>query len=67
LTVFQQMTTKMRYGYGQASLLLSGDTIQELRMLALSNFNNDKTWEQCIRILIQEHYELEKLKRQQVK
>jgi hypothetical protein len=53
----------MKYGFGQASVLLSGDTIYKLRMLELSNFNNDKTWEQIIQILIREHYELEELRK----
>jgi hypothetical protein len=49
---------------GQASLLLSGDTVDELRAMELSRRNNEKSWEQIIRILIREHYELEELRKQ---
>jgi len=60
------MATKMRYGYGQASVLLSGNTIEKIRALALGTFGN-RTWEDIIRLLIQEHYELAELKKRQAK
>jgi hypothetical protein len=57
----------MKKRYGEASILLTGSTLEDLRDCELSDHNNGKTWNDIIRILIREHYELEEIRKQKTK